>query len=248
MIQGLYAAASGMISLEDRMAVTANNVANASTPGFRTQNAIQRGFDEVLLSQYRRPVWLNSEKAPGGGLRTLETFTDTRSGPVTMTGNALNVALSGPGYIAVSTAGGERYTRNGSFTIDGDGQLSTTDGLKVLGQGGGGIDASGGSVEIDEEGRVSVDGREAGRIRLVEFEDPHGLTREGHNLYAATTPGAEATETRVAPKSLEMSNVQVPYEMTQMTLALRMYSANQKVINAFDETMTRLINEVGAPV
>ncbi|MCP4644416.1 MAG: flagellar hook-basal body protein [bacterium] len=251
MIEGLYAAASGMIANEERMAVISNNVANASTPGFRRQSAVQNGFYEVLLSRLRHPTALNQDPGPGGGLRTIETFTDVRGGPVTATGNPLNLALTGPGYLAVETPQGERFTRNGHFTIDADGELATSEGYKLQSEGGGGVNVSGGAVSISRDGAVSVDGEPVGRLRLVEFQDPHMLSREGHNLYyasdAAMQRSAQGVNTTVEGAALEMSNVQVPYEMAQMTLGLRAYAANQRVINAFDETMGRLINEVGAP-
>jgi flagellar basal-body rod protein FlgG len=105
-------------------------------------------------------------------------------------------------------------------------------------------------VQIGEDGQVTVEGRPVGQIRLVEFDDPHVLSRAGNNLYSAPDEArsTEAAGTSIAPASLEMSNVQIPYEMAQMTLGLRAYAANQRVINAIDETMTRLINEVASPV
>lgn len=117
---------------------------------------------------------------------------------------------------------------------------------------GGGIQVSGGNIAIDEDGNVYSQGLLVAQIRLVEFEDPHMLTRVGANLYQASDDAmvrsAEAADTRVLHKSLELSNVQVPSEMIQMMLGARIYAANQRVINAIDETVGRLINEVAMPV
>ncbi len=252
MIQGLYAAATGMIALEERHAVVANNLANAATNGFKRQNAIPEGFYEVFLGKMGTPQILDAERGPGGGLKTFETYSDFSSGPLQTTGDPLNAALMGPGFFAVSTPNGDRFTRDGAFTIDADGQLATTEGYKVQGAGGGGIDVSGGSAQIDENGVVWVDGVQTGQLGITEFADPQLLQREGDNLYAAPqealTQSAPATETMVAPKSLEASNVKVPVEMAQMILGLRAYTANQKVINAVDETVGRLISDVGSPV
>lgn len=252
MIQGLYAAATGMLAVEQRQAVIANNIANASTAGFKRQRVVDKGFYQVLFQRMRRPAWADSIRGPGGGLQVTETFTDLSRGAIRTTGDPLTVALDGPGYIAVDTPAGERFTRSGQFSVNADGQLTTEDGYGVQGAGGGGIEASGGPIQINEEGTVLVAGTPAGRIRIVEFEDPHLLTREGHNLYRASDEAlgrsAPATETRVAPESLEMANVQLPYEMIEMMLALRIYSANQRVINAIDETAARLIQDVGMPV
>ncbi|MBM3289566.1 MAG: flagellar basal-body rod protein FlgF, partial [Candidatus Hydrogenedentes bacterium] len=159
-----------------------------------------------------------------------------------------NVALEGPGFFAVDTPAGERFTRNGAFTINAEGQLTTSDGHTVLSDGGA-IDAGGGNVEFDKDGTVLVNNAPAGRLRIVEFEDPRLLERYGQGLFAPAGDAEPrpAETTTVVPGGLEASNVQVPFEMAQMTLGMRMYNANQKVINSVDETVGRLINEVGMP-
>lgn len=251
MVQGLYAAAAGMISLEDRQSVIANNIANAATSGFKRQHTVDEGFHQVFLGALGSPRFYDLERGPGGGVRTLATATDFAAGPITHTGNPLNLGLIGPGFFVVDTPQGERYTRNGGFTVDADGQLATPDGYKVLGDGGGGIDVNGGVVLIDEHGFVSVDGANAGRLRIVEFADPRVLYHAGNSLFslAEDAPaGVEAAETTVVPESLEGSNVRLPVEMAQMMLGMRAYNANQKVIASADETLSRLINEVGSPL
>ncbi len=252
MIQGLYAAASGMMGVERRHDVIANNIANAATPGFRRQVPVNQGFNEILLHRMRHPFRLNAERAPGGGQKLVETFTDVHSGNVAATEDPLNIALQGPGFVAVDTPQGERFTRNGKLAIDANGLLATADGDHVQAESGGGIDVSGGNISIDEDGNVYSQGLFVAQIRIVEFEDPHMLTRAGANLYEASDEAmrrsAQAADTRVLHKSLELSNVQVPAEMLQMMLGARVYAANQNVINAIDETMGRLINEVAMPV
>ncbi len=252
MIQGLYAAASGMMGLESRQDVIANNIANAATPGFRRHVPVNKGFNEILLQSARHPFRLNAESAPGGGQKLIETFTDTQAGSITVTEDPLNIALQGPGFIGIETPQGERFTRNGKLAVDANGLLTTADGYHVQAANGGGIQVSGGNIAIDEDGNVYSQGLLVAQIRLVEFEDPHMLTRVGANLYQASDDAmarsAEAADTRVLHKSLELSNVQVPSEMIQMMLGARIYAANQRVINAIDETVGRLINEVAMPV
>lgn len=250
MIQGLYAAASGLMANEERQAVIANNIANVTTPGFKRQNAVQEGFYGVLLDKMQTPFHLNAKTNPGGGIGVSETYSDMSNGILTTTGDALNVGLSGPGFLTVATPAGDRYTRNGRLSVDADGQLSTIDGYKVLGAGGTPIAVSGGSLEFDENGTVLVDGAPAGRLAVVEFASPGRLSREGNSLYAAPddmTPNP-AENTGVVQKALEMANVQMPYEMAQMMVGLRAYAANQKVINCADETMSRLIEQVAMPI
>ena len=252
MIQGLYAAASGMLGIERRQDVVANNIANAATPGFRRQVAVNEGFNEILLRSMRHPFRLDAERAPGGGQKLVETFTDVQSGNVVVTEDPLNIALQGPGLIAVHTPHRERFTRNVKLADDASGLLSTAGRFQAQGVNGGGIDVSGGNITIDQDGNVYSQGLFVSQIRLVEFEDSHMLTRTGANLYAASDEAmrrsAQAMDTRVLHKSLELSNVQVPAEMVQMMLGARVYAANQKVINAIDESVASLINEVAMPV
>lgn len=252
MIQGLYAAATGMMAVEDRHAVIANNIANASTTGFKRQDTVQEGFYEMYLGAMHSPSLFDVQKGPGGGVHVMETFTDLSAGPLKTTGNPLDIALMGPGYLTVETPNGERFTRNGQLSLNSDGELITEDGYRVLGTGGQGITVQGAHVEFDEEGRVMADGQPVGQLRLVEFEDPHMLTREGHTLYvasdAAMRRSTTAANTRIAPESLEASNIQVPIEMINMLLAVRAYAANQTAITTISDTASRLINEVGMPL
>jgi flagellar basal-body rod protein FlgG len=161
------------------------------------------------------------------------------------------VALDGPGFLVVNTPQGERFTRDGKFSVDVDGQLSTDEGYKVQGVAGATITVGSGAVEINQDGTVFVDGEAVDRLRRVEFQDPHMLTREGHNLWLANedamAQSADAADTAVVPATVELSNVKIPYEMTTMMLAARNYAANQRVINAIDETASRLIDQVGMP-
>jgi len=250
-IRGLYAAATGMIAVEDRQSVIANNIANAATVGYRRQEAVQKGFRQVFSKESVSPARFDASSAPGGGVKVVETYTNTQAGPVSGTDDPLNVALQGPGYIAVNTPQGERFTRAGNFIVDSDGQLATSDGYKVQGSGGSPIEIQAGNAVITEDGSIQIGDVTAGKLRVVEFEDPHMLTREGQNLYMAspeaTSRSAEATATKVMGKALEMSNVSLPKEMVSMILAVRAYEANQKVINTADETVSRIIDQVGTP-
>ncbi len=252
MQKSLYTAAVGMVAIEERQATIANNIANAATVGFRRQQPVQKGFYEVFTNTTRRPAWFDAQTAPGGGAQSVETFTDTSAGALTTTDDPLNVALSGPGFIAVSTPDGERFTRAGALTVDMNQQLVTPDGFPVLGQGSQPIAVKGTSIQIASDGTVNVDNQAVSKLRIVEFEDPHMLERQGQSLYrasdAALKRSADASATTVHSKMLEMSNVNMPKEMVSMILALRVYAANQKVINTAEDTMTRLIEQVGAPV
>lgn len=250
MIPGLYSAASGMLAEEMRQSAVANNVANAATPGFKRQAPVSMGFYNVFSKKMRGPFYWETQAAPGGGAKMVETYPDLGAGAFRETGNPLNVALSGPGYMAIDTPRGERYTRSGDFTVDIDGNLATQDGYKVQSVEGKPIDVRGGKVNISRDGHVTVDGVEAGQIRMVEFETPQRLVREGANLYSAPDEiaqrSAAAADTTVQQSYLEMSNVSMPYEMIQMIQGARIYEANQKIIQSLDSTMGALIEHVSA--
>mgnify|MGYP001580144654 CR=1 FL=1 len=251
MIQGLYAAANGMVSIEDRQSVFANNIANASTPGFKRQIPIQQGYYEAFFAETQHASRFNLERGPGGGPKLNETFSDFGDGILSTTGNPLDVALVGPAFAVVETPDGDRYTRDGKFAVNVDGDLVNSQGFRVLDTGGAPIRVNGPNVEIDSDGNVTADGQVAGTLQLVEFEDPHMLDREGFTLWAASPEAIQrsgpAEKTIVTSHALEMSNVQIPNEIGQMMMALRAYGANQQVIQAIDETVSRLIDQVGAP-
>ncbi|MFP4502059.1 MAG: flagellar hook-basal body protein [Candidatus Hydrogenedentota bacterium] len=251
MIAGLYSAANGLVALHESQAATANNIANAATNGFKRTQPVQQGFYEVFSNTMRQPGAFDMERAPGGGVKVAETYASMRAGPLHTTGNPLDVGLEGPGFIAVDTAGGERFTRDGAFSIDGDGELATAAGHKVQNVGGGHLDVRGGIVIIGADGTVHVDGVPAGQIRMLEFENPQGLRQEGDNLYRAPEPvldaSARAANTRTLQSQLEGSNVNLSQEMTNLMLGMRAYEANQRSVRAADETISQLIEKVGVP-
>jgi flagellar basal-body rod protein FlgG len=251
MIQGLYAAASGMVALEERQSITANNIANASTPGFKRHQPVQLGFYQVFHQTMRHPLVHNLDAAPGGGAKIVESFPQLAGGVLRATDSPLHAAVQGPGFFVVDTPQGERFTRSGDFSIDMEGHLSTPTGFKVQGEGGGPIDVRGGTINIARDGGVTVDGIPAGRIRVVEFGAPERLLRAGDSLYAANeavrAQMTGAGNSTVEQSRLEMSNVNLPQEMTSMLLGLRAYEANQRVIQTLDGTLGRLIDQVATP-
>ena len=248
MLQGMYAAATGMVTLEMRQEVIANNLSNASTPGYKRHAPVQFGFYDVFTSVMRRPAYFGRDTAPGGGVKMLETYPNGSAGPIVATSNPLNVALEGPGYLVANTPRGERFTRNGSFSIDADGDLATNEGHKLQSVAGQALAVNDGVLVVGGDGTVTVDGAVVGQLRMVEFGEPHRLLREGDNLLAASAEVMEgqlpAENTQLNPESLEMSNVNVSGEMINMMLGMRAYEANQRVVQAFDQTLSRLIEQV----
>ena len=251
MIQGLYTAAAGMLAVESRQSAISNNIANTSTPGYKRSEPVLSGFYTVFSQELRNPFRFDNNPAPGGGVRVGETYPDLTPGVLVESNNPLSMALQGDGFFVVETPAGERYTRSGAFTVNNQGQLATQEGYPVLTAGGGPIDVRGGNVQVGRDGTVNVAGVPAGQLRLLAFESTRNFKREGANLFSAPPEALQTartpTDTFVQGKSLENSNVNLPKEITSMMLGLRAYEANQKVVQAMDATLGRLIDQVGFP-
>lgn len=245
MLRGLYTAASGMIAQGTRNDVIANNLANVDTAGFHRDAARIGSFPEMLLSRQEQ-----REVTPVGTLGTGARIVDIRAsfvpGQLQTTNNPLDVALVGSGFFAIETPVGNQYTRDGRFTINSYGWLTTIDGSRVLGERGPIHIGDGTEVEINSEGIVSVDGTALDRLLVVEFPDRYGLMKQGSNRYLATPEAGQPFRFRsqIAQGSIEMANVNLVREMVNMIEVQRAYEANQKVVQAFDETLGKAVNEI----
>lgn len=244
MENSLYIGLSKQMVLRNNMGIIANNVANMNTTGFRGQNLM---FEEYLAKQRGDTV----DRAAGDTLSFVYDrgqYQETSPGPVRQTGNPLDVALAGPGFMEIDGPGAQAtYTRAGEFQIDANGTLMTPDGFPVQG-GNGPITIPPGSTEvnIDETGRISTQDGEIGQLRIVEFENLQELEPLGNNLYTTEAAAIEATNTRVMQGALEGSNVNGVLEMTRMIETLRDYqSINRMMTNENDrlrnaiQTLTR---------
>lgn len=245
MIKGIYTAASGMLAESVRSDVTANNLANANTTGFKREVAVNKEFASVLMRRINdgdaEPVI--GRLGLGAGVDEISTVHTT--GMVRSTGNPLDVAIDGKGFFAVETPAGIRYTRNGSFTQNSLGELVTADGRRVLGENGP-IRLTAGPAHIGEDGRVFSGETEVGRLRLVAFANEKSLVKEGDSLFR------DAANQRPMPAAgalrqgfLEQSNVNVVSEMVNLITAYRAYEINAKTVQAHDQLLDKAVNEVG---
>jgi flagellar basal-body rod protein FlgG len=255
MYTGLYAAVSGSLAQEKRLAILNNNLANATTVGFKADQAVFRvaelplvvgtvtpeGFPTAVVASLDP---LEGQHSPQQQL--VETHTDFSQGPIRETGNPLDVALDGQGFFVVQTPDGVAYTRQGTFSINADGLLVTRAGLLVQGQQGP-LNVSGGDVNIDASGEVSVGGVPQGRLRLVDFAAPYGLQKMGDSLFRTATPEVQEltpTGLGVHQRAVEASNSDPIQLLSATIVASRAYEAYQKVIQAFDETAGRAVNDL----
>jgi len=221
---------SRQVSLERQLGVIANNVANVNTSGFKADNSL---FEEYLMPT------ASAEEFPGRDrflsyTQDRATWHDFSAGAIEQTKNPLDVAISGEGMFVVQTIGGERYTRNGAFQINAQGQLVTTDGNAVLGESGPIVFQPGdqniaiaqdGTVTVREGANTAVDSLR-GKIRIVRFDQPQRLVKEGANLFSAPEgllANAVGTQARVQQGAIEKSNVSAVTEMTRMVDVMRAY-------------------------
>src|SRR5690554_732390 len=208
MLRGLYTAASGMLVQTAKTDMLSNNLANVDTAGFQRQTPHVYSFPEMLISRVH-----NGTSTPVGTLGTGAVVDGDRSsfmpGAIKNTSNPLDTALVGPGFFAIETPDGPRYTRDGRFVINPSGFLVTHDGNRVRGENGP-IVISGEQVVIDDSGQVFVDGQYVDKLLIVEFNEREGLLRRGANLYEATPEAGQPfryTDTTVVQGAVEMSNV-----------------------------------------
>jgi flagellar basal-body rod protein FlgF len=255
MYTGLYAAVSGSLAQEKRLAILNNNLANATTVGFKADKALFRVAELPLLvgevTPLESPVAVVMSVDPLLGRHSPQqqltiTRTDFSQGPIHETGNPLDVALEGRGFFVVQTSEGPAYTRQGTFSINAAGVLVTSEGLPVQGEDGP-LDVRGSHVDINTNGELRVDGVARGRLRLVDFPEPYALQKMGDTLFRTATPDLQAQAPNglvVHQRAVEMSNSQAVHLLVETIQTARAYEAYQKVIQAFDETAGRAVNDL----
>ncbi len=236
MDSGLYAACAGLVARTDSLDAIANNLANASTAGYRAR---QGSFSAVLAESGRHPLGsvLNQVTNNYGVLGS--TRMDQVQGSLTATGNSMDFAVQGPGYFAVQTANGTQYTRNGAFRVSPQGQLTTQTGEAVLGQNGV-VQLLPGPVSVSPDGTISSNGAIAGRLKVVEFAPGTELQGAGNNFYTAPAGNVvAAANTTVQQGMLENSNVNPVAGVVQLIDAQRSAETMRHALSLFDTEMNK---------
>jgi flagellar basal body rod protein FlgG len=181
----------------------------------------------------------------GLGVMTSPEDIDFTQGGLMQTEQTYDLAIEGNGFFRLDTPEGERYTRDGRFLRDADGQLTNIEGYLVLNTDGQPIDIPDGVVTITPDGTIQVDNAAVDQIGLAAFEDPAGLIKAGDNFYlseAAPTGQADGT---INQGYLEASNVNTAQLMSQMVTVARAYEAAQKMVQIQDELIGRSISQLG---
>lgn len=243
MIYGLYQSAAGMLSSQYRQDVVANNLANVSTPGFK---------QDLAALMERRPAF----DAQGGGLSPVwdrmtgghfaaPTLTDFSTGRIETTGNDLDIAVEGEGFLTVKAGDQVRYTRDGRMTLSSTGQLILqSSGAAVLDAGGSPVTVDPARpIDIRPDGRVMQGDTEVARLGAATFADTSALTKAGGNLFAATGQ-PQAAKAQIRPRAIEASNVEATRELVSMMETTREFELNAAMLRLQSDTLGRAVNDV----
>ena len=226
MERGLYIAASGMVTEMARQDLIANDLANASTPGYKSDRAVQGAFGRLLLSNTQTGEQIGPL---GMGSRIERQVTDLSAAPARETGEPLDFAVEGDGYFAVRTGQGIRYTRNGQFSAGANGLLVDQLGNQVLGQ-------NGQPVRIGADGKVAETA-----VGLFAVNNPQ---KQGDALFQGQATGRGTG--RIRSGALEGSGADPVRAMTDMIASLRAFESGQKVITTIDSTLGKAASQVGS--
>ncbi|MDN3513553.1 MAG: flagellar basal-body rod protein FlgF [Candidatus Brocadia sp.] len=242
MIVGLYSGASSMISQGDHQAVIARNLANINTVGYKKNVGIFQSY--ISDSQNKGLI-----TAQGTGSSLGNVATDFSQGVLEYTGNDLDISIKGDGFFAVKTNEGVCYTRKGQFMLSRDAKIITPEGWYLLDHDNSAIQIPQNtkSITIKENGGISADGKEIGKLKVVTVSDLTNLESIGGCAYRLSDKAKlpeNATYFEVAHRYLEKSNVNAIDEMVNMIANMRAYQSGYKVTNSIDDTLKKLIKLV----
>jgi len=242
-------ALSRKTGLQRQMDIVANNIANMNTNGFKGE--------EVMFVQHL-------VKSPGGGklggtklayVRDIATVTNHSEGPVSTTGNPLDMSIAGNGFFVIQTDEGDRYTRNGRFKLDDAGQLVTQTGFPVMSSGNSPFFMNPEDTEIvvSRDGTISTNNGELGKIKLVRFKNLQELVHNPNGLFSSEERPGEAAQdevdggraAQIMQSTLEGSNIKPIYEMAKMIEINRKYEGIRTFMNREDERLRGMIKEMG---
>ncbi|MBD8014914.1 flagellar hook-basal body complex protein [Planococcus wigleyi] len=247
MLRSMYSGVSGMKNFQTKLDVIGNNISNVNTIGYKkstinfqdlmSQNMSNSGSNPMQVGLGSSTSSINVVHTPGSSMST---------------GVGTDLTVSGDGFFVVGSNEDPRLTRSGSFTVDDDGVLKTTQGLSVL-------DSEGKEIKIDEDyrssfiinsrGEIKVPGEDTAtfpKLGIVTVDNPSSLRKLGGSMYGKPTDApirnAEDAKVAIGSGQLEMSNVDLTEEFTEMIIAQRGFQANSRTITTSDELLQEVVN------
>lgn len=246
MDNSLLVSLSHQLAAYRAMDVIANNLANVSTPGFKRESAkFEEFMTRVRPAEDQRGMQSVSFVKDAGILR------DASQGAIEQTGATYDVAIAGNGFFQVQTPQGMRYTRDGHFSLDANGNLVTSAGYQVQGDGGPiTITPNDGDINIGPDGTISSVvngvGNQLAKLKLVDFANPTAMTKEGGNLYSTSQAPIAPATVAMRQGALESSNVQPVVEISHMIEVMRAYEATATLAKSHEDLMTQAIDKLGS--
>jgi flagellar basal-body rod protein FlgF len=224
------------------MDVIANNLANVSTPAFKREAVL---FEEYVKQM---PATEGEKSGPHkvSFVQDRGVVRDLSEGTFEATGAPFDFALNGNAYFVVATPNGDRYTRNGHFTLDAGGRLTTEDGNAVQGDGGEvTITTDDGDVTVAQDGTISGKQGQIGKLRMVQFANERQMKKEGASLYSTTESPTDAEGVKVTQGMIETSNVKPVIEISHMIEVMRAYQATATLSQSQEDLMRQAITKLG---
>ena len=238
----LYVGLSRQMVLEHEIDVISNNVANVDTTGFKVEGLMVQTDAEHTQVDPTSPMLANVNFPLDAGV-----VRDFSQGELKPTGGALNLAIQGQGFFKISTAKGERYTRDGAFTMDPQGRVVTADGDPVESDGGNiTLDPLKGEPSISADGTVSQQGQIVGKIALVNFSSLSALSKEGDGLYSNNTNlQPQPATAQIRQGMLEQSNVQAITQITRLIEVSRAYEHISQIMDQTSQLSSSAVDRLG---
>ena len=235
-----YIALSGQSALKRQMSVIANNLANMNTTAYKGEKMM---FVEHLVKSKGSKTFIPQKLTY---TRDVAQYQNLTEGPIKNTGNPLDVAIHGDGYFVVDTPDGDRYTRNGHFSLNNEGKLVNLNNQAILSDAGAPFFFSpeDSDIQITADGLISTRNGEIGKIKIVKFDSPQSLQKTASGLYTTEDQPVDVTRPNLMQEYLESSNVNPMSEITKMINVQRAYDSVRTFIDKEDQRQKRMVQQL----
>lgn len=250
MIRGYYSAAAGVFGQQKSFNTISNNIANASTVGFKVQGTVESSFGDHMVSRMNGNMNVADKDIGAGSFMTINSsvYTDFTQGALQPTGRSVDMAVEGEGFFLIKTPAGEEVlTRNGQFEIDQDGHLSLAGVGKVLNESKGNIELKTMEFSVDSAGNIKEGETAVGTLFIGARGNEEKLTSVGNGTYKSEEAYAkEKLENySVSQGALEKSNINISQEMTKIISGQNRYQSCTQILKIYDRINEIAANQIG---